>query len=425
MLNANRQTYWFNMSDAGKPSAEKESMGKLLVPSLIVVFFAVTLSVPMLSLVTVDMAETFFGNAEPVALGLVAQINTVNRAAEVLFALLMGALTIRFKNRPLLLLGVVLLSVSAVGGFFAPNLPILQVFYALEGAGTVIVTISVYAIIGELVPLRQKPKVVSYINAVGFGAILIAAPAISIITNAGGWRLNFLWLILPTSIAGLILANMSLPRFRKEQSVTATSYLSGFKQVLKNKSAVSCLLSGMCGSVANISIWATAFYRQQFLSDLSVSDQINFNTGVIMVIAVVFIIVSVATGRLLNKISSVPLTVISNLGAGLLTLVFFSMSNLWVTVIIHVTSTAFLAMGLTSWSLLALDQVPDFRGTMMSLRSIFVSIGVAITTAVGGVAFALSGSYQVVGIALAIMIWPGAPLIYFLAKDPNKPSRIE
>ena len=247
------------------PSVEQKTPGRLFVPALIIAFFAVTLSVPMLSLLTVDMAKTFFGNAEPVALGLVAQVNTVNRAAEVLFALLMGALTVRFRNRPLLLLGVAFLFVSAVGSFFAPTLPLLQVFYALEGGGTVIVAITAYALIGELLPPKEKPKVVSYLNAIGYGAILVAAPAISIITNAGGWKLNFLWLVLPISVAGLILAYIGIPPKPREQSVSSkTSYFSGFKEVLKNKSALSCLIAGMCGAVSNISIWAAAFIDNNF-----------------------------------------------------------------------------------------------------------------------------------------------------------------
>jgi predicted MFS family arabinose efflux permease len=407
------------MSD--EPSVEQKTPGRLFVPALIIAYFAVTLSVPMLSLLTVDMAKTFFGNAEPVALGLVAQVNTVNRAAEVLFALLMGALTVRFRNRPLLLLGVVFLFVSAVGSFFAPTLPMLQAFYALEGGGTVIVGITAYALIGELVPPKEKPKVVSYLNAIGYGAILVAAPAISIITNAGGWRFNFLWLVLPISVAGLILAYIGLLLKPREQPVSSkTSYSSGFKEVLKNKSALSCLIAGMCGAVANISIWATAFIRQQFLSNLSVADQINFTSGVIMALAVLFVIACLATGRLMNRISAITLTVISNLGCVLSTLVFFFMPNLWAAVSLNMIGIWFMAMGITAWSFLALDQVPAFRGTMMSLRSIFMSVGLAITTAVGGAALALFGSYQAVGIALAAIILPGGPLIYFFTKDPNK-----
>ena len=151
------------MSDGGKPEVEKEPLGKFFVPSLIIVGFVTGLSVPMLSLLTIDIARTFFGNAEPATLAAVAQIGTVNSAAEVLFALLMGILAVRFRSKPLLLLGVAFMFISAVGGYFAPTLPLLQFFYALEGGGTVIIGITSSTLIGEFVPSLRKAKVVSYL----------------------------------------------------------------------------------------------------------------------------------------------------------------------------------------------------------------------------------------------------------------------
>jgi hypothetical protein len=68
----------------------EETAGKFLVPALIIALFAVSLSIPMLSVVTVDIAMTFIGSADQAALGATAQVNTVNRAADVVFALAMG-----------------------------------------------------------------------------------------------------------------------------------------------------------------------------------------------------------------------------------------------------------------------------------------------------------------------------------------------
>ncbi len=402
-----------------------ESHPRLFVPALIIAFFAVTLSVPMLSILTVDITQTFFSNTGPVALGQVAQVSTINRGTEVFFAIAMGALTLRFKNKPLLLLGVTFLLISAVGSFFAPNLLWLHLFYSLEGGGSVVVAIMAFTIIGDLLPSKEKPRAVSYINAVGFGAIILAAPAISIITNIGGWRLNYLWLVLPLAIAGLALAYMGLPTKQTRPPNSQQPFYRGYKEVLKNKSAVSCLIAGMCGTVGNLAVFSIAFYRQQFLSNLPVADQINFSTGILMAVAVLFIVANIIMGRLLNKMSAITLTIIGGIGNGVFTAIFFLAPNLTAAITLHMFQIWFFAMAVTPWSVLALDQVPDFRGTMMSLRSIVLSIGSAIGTAVGGITLTFLGSYQMLGIFLGVIIIAGFPLIYFFTKDPSKNPSIK
>jgi hypothetical protein len=68
-----------------KSEVEKESAGKFFVPTLTLIFFAVTISTPMLGLLPLDMAKTFFpdsfvaGTSEAVqraAIGAITQIST-------------------------------------------------------------------------------------------------------------------------------------------------------------------------------------------------------------------------------------------------------------------------------------------------------------------------------------------------------------
>jgi hypothetical protein len=77
------------MSDEAT-AAEKNLAGRWFVPSLVITCFAVNISIPMLTLLTVDFAKTFLGSGDPVAVGIVTQTSTINSAAEAVFALLMG-----------------------------------------------------------------------------------------------------------------------------------------------------------------------------------------------------------------------------------------------------------------------------------------------------------------------------------------------
>jgi len=397
-------------------SAEKTT-GKLFTPALVIAFIAATISLPMLSMLTVDIANTFFGNAGPVSLGLVAQVNTINRSVEILFALAMGALTVRFRNKPLLLLGSIFLLSSAVGSFLAPTLWLLEIWYALEGAGTVMISINAFTLIGRYALGSNKPKVVSYVNAVGFGGVLLLAPLLSFITNNAGWRYNYLLLVLPLAFLGLILAYFGVPAERKENN--KTSYFSGFKEILRNKYAVACILSGLCGATGNIGILTIAFYRQQFLSNTSIASQVNFSSMFVITTAIVVIITTLLSGYLTSKIGAIRLTIIGSLGNALILPLQFFMPDLWTSAAMGLVHVWFFGMAATPWSCLALDQVPAYRGTMMSFRAIIVSLGAAMATLVGGTVLATFGSYQLVGIALALVILPAAPLIFVLTKDPH------
>jgi predicted MFS family arabinose efflux permease len=407
------------MGDSEKP-AEADPTGRLFVPALVIAGFAVGLSTPMLSILTTDMANTFFGNASPVSLGLVAQVGTVNNAAEVVFALLMGFLAVRFRSKPLLLLGAVFMFISAVGSFFAPNLPSLQFFYALEGAATVIVTINSATLVGELLPTHKKAKVVSYTWAIGSAASLAGIPLIGMITNFGGWKFNFLLMVLPFSALGLAVAYFGLPsRPHLKQPISWKSYFNAFSQVLRHRSALACLLAGMLGAVGYTGVFALAFYRRQFFNNLPVTEQINYAVIIWLVASAMSIVAALVIGRIVNRVGAVKLIVLGAIGNCICAFLTFIMPSFGLAFTVQMIHVWFFAAAITAWLYVTLDQVPVARGTMMSLRAIFSSIGFAIGAAAGGLALALFGTYQAVGITLSAIIFPGIPLAYLFIKDPH------
>jgi len=112
----------------------EKSLG-LLILAISIVFLAVQLSGPVLSLLAVDMAETFLpGSFAPgtsqatqkAAVGVVKQTGTINSVFEVVAAAVLSLLAIRFRHKSLLLIGVGLVLVSAIGSFFAPTLLTLR-----------------------------------------------------------------------------------------------------------------------------------------------------------------------------------------------------------------------------------------------------------------------------------------------------------
>jgi predicted MFS family arabinose efflux permease len=81
----------------------------------------------------------------------------------------------------------------------------------------------------------------------------------------------------------------------------------------------------------------------------------------------------------------------------------------------------FASFGVTAGSCLALAQVPESRGTMMSLNSTIDSLGTTIGPAVGGALLVLTlGFYEAVGLAFGGMFVISAMIRYFWVQDPTR-----
>jgi predicted MFS family arabinose efflux permease len=394
------------------PENQKDGEKRMFVPSLAVSGFAVSISAPMLSLLTLDIASTF-----NVSVGVAAQLSTVNNLFEIIFALAMGALAVRFRHKSLLLIGTLLVVVSAIIGFFAPTLALMQISFALEGGGTVMVSIMSLALIGEFLPTQKKAKAVSYVFAIVSMASLVGTPLIGFFTDMAGWRSVFLLLVLPISAIGLVMSFLSLPTrpAKEKDSDVNGGYKKSFKQVFLSKSATGCLIGGIVSAAGTSSfgIFAIAFYRVRFLASR------DFTVAVMFMVLALFVLAALGVGRVVNRVGAKNLAAFSIPITGILTLSFFFAPYLWVALILNVFHAFSFAASGTAFNCLVIDQVPKSRGTMLSLKTVCGSLGAAIGAGLAGTLLVLF-SYQAVGIALGAMCVTTGVVYYFLIKDPAK-----
>jgi len=410
---------------------EKKSLG-LLVLAISIVFLTVQLSGPVLSLLAVDMAETFLPDSfapgtsqatQKAAVGVIKQTGTINSVFEVVAAVVLSFLAIRFRHKSLLLIGVGLVLVSAMGSFFAPTLLTMQVFFALEGFGTVMVLAMGYTIVGENVPMQKKAKTTSYIVATGYAAGIIGMIILNRITNFGGWRLTFLLLTLPLSALGLTIALFVLPNRQNAKLESSANernvYWATFRRILKNKSAVFYLMGYMVSGMVVTGGFALPFYMQEFGLSL------DFVTVISLGVALVTVISTLVMGRIIAKRGAKILILASAILDGVITMMFFSMPSYPFAIamdMVHIWMYATVLVGLAA---LALDQVPESRGTFISIRSMFLYIGTAIGAAISATLLSALASYQVVGIALGVISIGMVPFILRVKDTTKMPSTPE
>ena len=106
----------------------------------------------------------------------------------------------------------------------------------------------------------------------------------------------------------------------------------------------------------------------------------------------------IVAGRLVNRVGRKMLGVAAGLGESILIVLTFLMPSLetsWAVSIIRVFCYGMLA---GSFANLALEQLPNFRATMMSLRGAFGGVGSFIGVTIGALVLSAYSSYQIIGL---------------------------
>ena len=396
------------MDDDSSPKQEKVSPGRLFLASLSISNFATGPLGVLLGLLLIDIALTF-----EVSVGVMGQINTISYVVSIIFALFMGILSVRFKHKPLLIIGLLCVGVSALGCFFASNFNLMLMSYSLSGVGTAMVFPMVISLVGEHLPLERRGNAVGWIIAAGSLSYLIGAPAIGFIAGIGGWRLTLLGFVIPVSLVSLFLALIGLPSTsRKQLTINKSAYLRSFKGVLLNTSAAACLVGNVLRTASFVAIvlYGISFFRQRFLVSTDSAS------AIIIGAALCYTLGSLVAGRLVDKFGRKRLTVLTALLAGIFIISFVYLPNLWLSLALNFLGTWLSGMASSAANSLTLEQAPKFRGTMMSMNSAALSLGNALGSAIGGLVLILF-NYKVMGSILGAIGIVAAIIFYLLTVD--------
>jgi predicted MFS family arabinose efflux permease len=125
------------------------------------------------------------------------------------------------------------------------------------------------------------------------------------------------------------------------------------------------------------------------------------------------------SGPIVNRFGRKTSTVLTAFLAGIFTITYACVFNLWLSLTLGFIDSWFFGMVTSAANSLTLEQVPEFRGTMMSIDTAAINLGSAFGTALGGLAL-LSFGYEGLGIALGVMGVAAAVVFHFLTTDPTR-----
>jgi predicted MFS family arabinose efflux permease len=388
---------------------------KWFLAALAIATFSTGMANSTLTIFATDIAKSLFGSATYVQIASVTQLSTLNMAAEVSGAIVLSVLAIKFRHKRLLSIGTAFIVASTIGSYLAPNLLTLQVFFALEGIGSVIIGVIAAVLIVEYLPENQRAKVISYLFSIGSAVTLVLIPLVGIAAEMGGWRFTILALGVPISILGLILTMFIVPSRLSptNQANKSKSYVEGFRQIVKNKSATACLIANLLTIAGTeVAIFAIAFYKTQFAASTS-QTIIVYETAMVL-----FILAPLVSGRLVTRFGAKKIAIVSTFIAACFTGVFFFIPNFWFSFVLDMAHVWFAAMALPAFAVLVLQQIPKYRATLFSLNNLFNNVGKVLAPLIGGLLLvASSGMYGAVGLTLAGTTVIGCVILFFAVKN--------
>jgi len=391
-------------------SREVNSSTRLMLPSLVIARGVTQPPLIITGLLLIDIGNTF-----GVPVGVTGQIRTASFVLGIIFALIMGALSIKFRDKTLLMTGLLIYTISASGCYFASDYSVMLILFSLTGVAFAMVVPMCITLIAKHLPQEKRAGAIGWTYAGASLTNLFGTFIVNNIASLSGWRWTFLGFVLPFSVLSLLLVTMWVPykSRRFHSKMNAGNYIDGFRAVFSNRSAMSCLIGTILSIAAYhfLFTYGASFWRQRFL----VSK--NFASYYLMGMGLGFTVGSLICGRLAKIIGVKSLTVLSTFLVGGLIIGTANVPSLWLSIVLGVISALFAGIMITAFSGLTLEQVPRFRGTIMSISSAALNMGAAVGTGLGGLIL-LRYNYSILGSTLGSLGVVAALIFHLFAIDP-------
>jgi predicted MFS family arabinose efflux permease len=397
---------------------EHPSPKMILVLALLVAVFAGAVLDVVTPISLMEIADTF-----GILPGTASQLGAFNRIAAVVTALILGAFISKFRYKILVILGVLFIAICDLGLYLTPTFQLAQFMYTLNGIGSVLIVVTAQTFIGYSYPMSKKAKAIGWVAATGTLANAAGSPIVGYMLGISDWRSVFLLLMLPIAVISLFFVLIVFPSNLPDpqKRIKKETFMSGFKQIFSNKSAVACLASAFLvnASVFGGMVFEVTFYRQLFSASPSFAALIGptASTAFITIGAVI-------GGNTVNRVGRKRQTLITLFSAGILTLLSYFIPTLWARVTVRWIASFFGGLSSVAIANLILEQVPRFRGTVMSLSHAFGGVGAAIGIALGGAVLNLyiepAVGFQALGLTMGAIVFAAVFVYLFIAKDPIK-----
>ncbi len=342
--------------------------------------------------------------------GVANQLNATHSLLSLLTALAMGVLSIKFGMESLLFAGIGLSMVSAVGCLLAPSFQALFLLYSLNGIAWSLVYPMSVALVGELIPQERRADAMSKLFAVPPIITVFGSPLVGYI---GDWRRALLLYAIPIAAASLILVRLSIPL--RKTTGRKVELASAFRTLIANGSALTCLFYFLLNSVTwqIVGVLSISFLREYH--NLSKT----FTSLIYSGFAIAVFVGALSGGRIVNRYGRKASTVFITLVYGVTAILFVLVPNAYIAAGLGILACLLSGLRQPAINSLTIEQIPEIRGSIMSLSTASGNIGGMIGAAMAGLIL-LKYGWVTAGVFLGSAAILAAIILKKFAKDPIK-----
>ncbi len=287
----------------------------------------------------------------------------------------------------------------------------MTLFFVLYGVGTSL-TLPIVSILLTLYPQEQRTSALGRIYSGRSLTSILATPIIGSIAALYGWRAGYIGFGAPLILIAVIMVTAKIPE--QPTSQVDVNLMSGFRKVAANRSALACI-AGAALSLAffnSLMVFNGTYMRNNLGLSLETAS---------LAMSVTFIAVAVGqvlSGAFADRIGIKATTWLSTLIGGISLLLYFSIRlPVPVAILASAIGTGMAGTTMTTMATLALEQVPDSRGTMMSLNSAAMNVGGMLSTVIGGLAIDSLG-FSGYGLIMAAISLAAAITFFAWTREP-------
>lgn len=296
-----------------------------------------------------------------------------------LTAPLFGPISDKVGRRLMIIMGMFIFSIGTFFTGISSNFGTILFFRALTGIAGAMVMPSVFALVGDKFPANGRGKNMGLVMGAMIGSTVIGVPIGAFITEFIPWQMTF-WLVGFLAFLVFLMTCIGLPHTPTQKQMsdsTIKTYFMQFKSAFTNISILYALLItflwtvGLHGMFSYIGV----FYHEVFHLEVG-------GIGIVICIAgLASVIGNIFGGKWSDKIGKKKVIYFSSFSAALFVLCFSSITgHLFLSVFIHVLWSASIGVGQSSLTALVSQLSPKIRGTVMSLNSSAMYLGMTLAS---------------------------------------------
>ncbi len=378
--------------------------------------FAATWNVVFLAPVLPRVAED-----TGVSVSVAGQLVTVSALVALVFLVTLGPLSDRYGRRPLLMIGLAVMGVAALGSAFTSNYAGLMSLRVLSGIADALVLPSAAAAVADYFRGKDREVALNVLLVPMGGAAVVGLPVVVLISEAWDWHAAFFvfGLFNLAAMFGCRWLLPATPAAPQARGSLADHYRASYGEVFATRPALAILAAAVLGAT----VWnGTVLYAGAFFEDELGAAGAEVS-GLFAALGIAYVVGGGVGIVLAQRQPPRAIAIWSAVAAAFLILPMVAFSEMApVTVMLALALAASRAPGIAALNNMLLDLAPGAQGTAISTYGIVAVSGMFVGAGTGAVAIALEGF---IGLAsLFTMLAVAAALLLILPFGERLRSRL-